>query len=168
MTIKSVPLSFCWHESCQDISRAWYSYHDHPDILARFQVNGLGLEVLVWYLDDIWIWSLLHLQTSHPGLILGLCPAGCQIRIFLRGSNGFPRLYRFGVCKKVWGFMLCLDILASHFHGETWIPKCISSGNPLKKMGFTNPQLPFIWQPGPANERRCYKVTPFLIGWAQT
>ena len=35
--------------------------------------------------------------------------------------------------------MLCLDVLAPHFHGETRIPKYISSGNPLKKWGVRTP-----------------------------
>ena len=72
---------------------------------------------------------------------------GCQIRIFPRESNGFPKLHRLVVRKKFGGFMLCLDVLAPHFQGETRIPKCISSGYPLKKMGCTDPQLPLIWQP---------------------
>ena len=38
--------------------------------------------------------------------------------------------------------MLCLDVLAPHFHGETQIPKCTSSGDPLKKMGVYGPPTP--------------------------
>ena len=88
-----------------------------------------------------------HNDMQHT-IIQKLSLSGCQIRIFRRESNGFPKLHRLGVRKKFWGFMLCLDVVAPHFHRETRIPKCISSGNPLKKLGCTDPHLPLIWQPG--------------------
>ena len=95
-------------------------------------------------------WSLMIIngcQTVVNNPVKTVNMTGCQIRIFLRESNGFSKLHRLGVLKKFWGFMLCLDVLAPHFHGETPIPKCISCGNLLKKIGCTDPQLPLIWQP---------------------
>ena len=72
--------------------------------------------------------------------------SGFQTRIFLQlGSpNKFLWLHMLGVLQKFGGLISCNSVLAPHFHGETWIPKCTSIRNLLKNMDH---QLQLIWKP---------------------
>ena len=72
--------------------------------------------------------------------------SGFQIRIFLWQSNGSLRLQCWEVFRKFWGLISFNSALAPHFHGETRIPQCISSGDLLKNMGCM--QLG-VWTPNP-------------------
>ena len=63
---------------------------------------------------------------------------------FSEGVQRIPMASHMGVGEKFWGFLLFNNVLAPHFYGETWIPKCTSSGHPLKNMKCTDPQLPLI------------------------
>ena len=84
---------------------------------------------------------------ARETLVTNFKISGFQIRIFRWRSNGSLWLHMLGVRQKFGGLISFNNVLALHFHGETQIPKCTSSGNPLTYMGCTDPQLPFIWKP---------------------
>ena len=104
-----------------------------------------------WHFDEIIITDEYVVKImAFPAQWCDLVPwwiltTGFQIKIFLWESDGSLWLQMLGVCQKFWGLISFNSVSASYFYGETWIPKCTSSGDMLKNMGCTDPQ-PFIWK----------------------